>query len=104
MRNFLWTLAFLLAIAAGAWVAWRSGRYLNEILKLDPNSRSFRIGQGVITLGVAYFVYPPTWWILKFFVPTSSRLMACPDCEHLISKLANRCPQCGRPISPKNAE
>ena len=32
--------------------------------------------------------------------PSSSNLMPCPDCEHLVSIHASNCPQCGCPVSP----
>jgi hypothetical protein len=28
----------------------------------------------------------------------STTLAACPDCQHLVSRLAEACPSCGRPL------
>ena len=30
----------------------------------------------------------------------SSTLSACPDCQQLVSRLAEACPSCGRPLRP----
>jgi hypothetical protein len=31
---------------------------------------------------------------------TSTTLAACPDCQQLVSRLAEGCPSCGRPLRP----
>jgi predicted amidophosphoribosyltransferase len=30
----------------------------------------------------------------------STTLTACPDCQQLVSRLAEACPSCGRPLQP----
>ena len=30
----------------------------------------------------------------------STTLAACPDCQQLVSRLAEACPSCGRPLQP----
>ncbi len=33
-------------------------------------------------------------------VSRGDRLIACPDCGRMVSRLAATCPQCGRPMGP----
>lgn len=44
----------------------------------------------------------PKLWMIQDDEPivesTKSKLMACPDCDHMVSKRAKTCPECGCPL------
>lgn len=101
MRSFARIVAVAAALGAGAWVASHADDLLKRYLGLEAEDQRVLIAQGGVLLGIAWFLGQPLWGIAGYLFPKRRPLIPCPDCDHLVSKLATLCPSCGRPLEPR---
>lgn len=100
MRPVALSLAFLASVALGVWGATYADEFLVQWFRIPAGDQRVLIGQGIVAVGIAYFVGAPLWKATSYLFPRRRPLIPCPDCENLVSKLATLCPHCGRPLEP----
>jgi len=101
MRTLARLIAVAAAFAAGLWVASHADEILKRYLGLEAGDQRVWLAQGGVAVTVAWFLGQPLWNIASFLFPRRRPLIPCPDCDHLVSKLATLCPECGRPLEPQ---
>jgi len=103
MRSLARLIAVAAALGAGLWVASHAAGILTHYLGLAAGDQKVLLAQAGVALMVAWFLGQPLWNIASFLFPKRRPLIPCPDCDHLVSKLATLCPSCGRPLEPQRA-